>query len=583
MKQADLGLSLTTKRTRKREFLDEMNRVVPWAELVALVSPFAPDGKKGRPPFSVATMLRIHFMQQWFGLSDQVPLYREFAGLDNWTTRLPDESTILRFRHLLEKHKLAAQMLLLINDMLRDKGLMLRAGTVVDATLIVAPSSTKNASGTRDPEMHQTKKGNQWYFGMKAHIGADAESGLVHTVRGTAANVNDVVEANSLLHGDETDAFGDAGYQGAHKRADAQPGVNWHVAMRPGKRAALDKSSPMGAMVDEVERIKVSIRAKAAMAEAVKLLAGGPQPLYVLGFGALCIGTQIYFSYERTVRVLKWLTLALFAYVAVILSVSVPWKQAIAESFRPWAFMPADVSVKDYAAMVVAVLGTTISPYLFFWQASHEVEDGCRRPGSAELRAHPAYVAEHLSRIKQDTFIGMTFSNVIALSIVIATAVTLNAHGVTNIQTSAQAAEALRPVAGDFAFGVFALGIVGTGLLAVPVLAGSAAFAVSEVFGWKAGFSKGFHEARGFYLIIIAATGIGSAMGFFDVDPIEALVWSAIVNGVISMPIMVVVMMIGQSKKLMGKFTISGRHRFFGWLATLVMGAAAAFMLATSF
>ena len=320
-----------------------------------------------------------------------------------------------------------------------------------------------------------------------------------------------------------------------------------------------------------------------AMAEAVKLLAGGPQPLYVLGFGAICLGTQVYFSYERTVRVLKWLTLALFAYVAVILSVSVPWKQAISESIQPWAYMPKDVSLKDYAAMIVAVLGTTISPYLFFWQASQEVEDSRRRPEAADLRSHPSYVAEHLSRIKQDTFIGMTFSNLIALCIVIATAVTLNAHGITNIQTSAQAAEALRPVAGDFAFAVFALGIVGTGLLAVPVLAGSAAFAVSEVFGWKAGLSKGFHEARGFYLIIIAATGIGTAMGFFDLDPIKALVWSAIVNGVISVPIMVVLMMIGQSPKLMGKFTISGRHRFFGWSATVVMGAAVAFMLVTSF
>ena len=320
-----------------------------------------------------------------------------------------------------------------------------------------------------------------------------------------------------------------------------------------------------------------------AMAEAVKLLVGGPQPLYVLGFGAICIGTQIYFSYERTVRVLKWLTLALFAYVAVILSVSVPWKQAISESIQPWAYMPKDVSLKDYAAMIVAVLGTTISPYLFFWQASQEVEDSRRRPEAAELRSHPSYVAEHLSRIKQDTFIGMTFSNLIALCIVIATAVTLNAHGITNIQTSAQAAEALRPVAGDFAFAVFALGIVGTGLLAVPVLAGSAAFAVSEVFGWKAGLSKGFHEARGFYLIIIAATSIGTAMGFFDVDPIRALVWSAIVNGVISVPIMVVLMLIGQSPTLMGKFTISGRHRFFGWSATVVMGAAVAFMLLTSF
>ncbi len=270
MKQADLGLNLTAKRTRKREFLGEMERVVPWIELVALVAPYAPEGKKGRPPFAVQSMLRIHFMQQWFGLSDpameealhDVPLYREFASLDNWTTRLPDESTILRFRHLLEKHKLAAQMLAVINDMLRDKGLMLRAGTVVDATLIAAPSSTKNASGQRDPEMHQTKKGNQWYFGMKAHIGADAESGLVHTVRGTAANVCDVVEANALLHGDEADAFGDAGYQGVHKRADATPGVDWHVAMRPGKRRALDKSRPLDALTDEVERIKASIRAK---------------------------------------------------------------------------------------------------------------------------------------------------------------------------------------------------------------------------------------------------------------------------------------------------------------------------------
>ena len=270
MKQSDLGLNLTAKRTRKREFLDEMNRVVPWAELVALIAPFAPEGNRGRPPFAVETMLRLHFMQQWFGLSDpameealhDVPLYREFAGLDNWLTRLPDESTSLRFRHLLEKHKLAAQFLASINDMLATKGMMLRAGTVVDATLIAAPSSTKNASGQRDPEMHQAKKGNPWYFGMKAHIGADAESGLVHTVRSTAANVNDVVEANSLLHGDESDAFGDAGYQGAHKRPDAAPNTDRHVAMRPGKRARLDKSSPLGAMINEVERIKASIRAK---------------------------------------------------------------------------------------------------------------------------------------------------------------------------------------------------------------------------------------------------------------------------------------------------------------------------------
>jgi NRAMP (natural resistance-associated macrophage protein)-like metal ion transporter len=320
-----------------------------------------------------------------------------------------------------------------------------------------------------------------------------------------------------------------------------------------------------------------------AMGEAVKLLAGGPQALYVLGFGAVCIGTQVYFSYERTVRLLKWLTLALFAYVAVILAVAVPWKQAIVESLEPWSHLPAGESAQDYASIVVAVLGTTISPYLFFWQASQEVEDSHRRPHVRELRQHPEYAAEHLSRIKQDTFVGMTFSNLIALCIVIATAVTLNEHGITNIQTSAQAAEALRPVAGEFAFAVFAMGIIGTGLLAVPVLAGSAAYAVSELFGWRAGLSHGFREARGFYTIIIAATGIGTAMSAFEVDPIRALVWSAIVNGVISVPIMVVLMLIGQSKQLMGSYTISFRHRFFGWAATLVMAVAVAFMLATSF
>jgi Mn2+/Fe2+ NRAMP family transporter len=321
----------------------------------------------------------------------------------------------------------------------------------------------------------------------------------------------------------------------------------------------------------------------AAMAEAVKILVGGPQPLYVVAFGAICIATQVFFSYERTVRVLKWLTLTLFAYVAVVFVVSVPWAQAIDESLRPWAHVPASTSGKEYAAMIVAVLGTTISPYLFFWQATQEVEDCRLRPEGKDLRHHPAYVRKHLRRIKIDTVVGMGFSNLVALCIVVATAVTLNQRGITNIQTSAQAAEALRPVAGDFAFLIFSLGIIGTGLLAVPVLAGSAAYAVSELFGWKAGLSRGFHEARGFYLIIIAATGIGSAMGFFDVDPIKALVLSAIVNGVISVPIMVVLMMIGQSKKLMGRFPISPRHRFFGWTATLVMAAAVVGMFATSF
>jgi NRAMP (natural resistance-associated macrophage protein)-like metal ion transporter len=321
----------------------------------------------------------------------------------------------------------------------------------------------------------------------------------------------------------------------------------------------------------------------AAMAEALKLIVGGPQPLYVLAFGAVCIATQVFFSYERTVRILKWLTLTLFAYVAVVLAVHVPWRRAMVESAQPWAFLPAGTTGKDYAAMVVAVLGTTISPYLFFWQATQEVEDGRRRPEAHALRHHKAYASEHLSRIKADTIVGMGVSNLVALCIVVATAVTLNGNGVTNIQTAAQAAEALRPVAGELAFLIFGLGIVGTGLLAVPVLAGSAAYAVSELFGWKSGLSRGFHEARGFYSIIIAATGIGSLMGYFDVDPIKALVLSAIVNGVISVPIMVVLMMIGQSKRLMGHFTISARHRVFGWAATGVMAGAVLVMIATAF
>ena len=276
MKQMSLGGSgfeRKTKRTRKREFLDEMNLVVPWAELVSLIAPHAPapGAKGGRPPFAVEAMLRIHFLQQWFNLSDpameealyDMALFREFVGLDAGEYNLPDESTILRFRHLLEAHNLSSQILATVNATLAAKGLLLKSGTVVDATLIAAPSSTKNSSGERDPEMHQTKKGNQWHFGMKAHIGVDADSGLVHTVVGTAANVNDVTQAHALVHGAETDVFADAGYQGVGKRDETQEiNVNWHVAMRPGKRKVLDKSTPMGAILDQLERAKASIRAK---------------------------------------------------------------------------------------------------------------------------------------------------------------------------------------------------------------------------------------------------------------------------------------------------------------------------------
>jgi transposase, IS5 family len=269
MAQLCLGLDLSTKRTRKREFLDEMRRIVPWSSLTALIEPHYPRGKTGRPPFPIATMLQIHFMQQWFGLSDpameealyDVPLYREFAGLDEGMARLPDESTILRFRHLLETHGLAAQMFTLVNEILSEKGLMLEAGSAVDATLICAPSSTKNGSGKRNPEMHQTKKGNQWYFGMKAHVDVDAESGLVHTVIGTAANVHDINEAEALLHGQETDVYADAGYQGIEKRCQANP-VRWHVAKRPGRRRQLDLNDRLEAIFDRIERLKAGIRAK---------------------------------------------------------------------------------------------------------------------------------------------------------------------------------------------------------------------------------------------------------------------------------------------------------------------------------
>lgn len=263
-----VGFELATKRTRKREFLDEMNLIVPWLELVALIQPHAPLGKTGRPAFAVETMLRIHFMQQWFGLSDpameealhDVPLYCQFAQLDPGMTRLPDESTILRFRHLLEMHGLSLAIMSTINATLARKGLLLKMGTVVDATLIAAPSSTKNKKGERDPEMHQTKKGNQWHFGMKAHIGVDAESGLVHSVIGTAANVHDVTQGHGLLHGQESVVFGDAGYQGADKRPDAT-GVEWLVAMRPSKRRTL-KGTSLGDLLDQVEKLKASVRAK---------------------------------------------------------------------------------------------------------------------------------------------------------------------------------------------------------------------------------------------------------------------------------------------------------------------------------
>jgi IS5 family transposase len=267
--QHSLGFSLSVRKTRKAIFLEQMDRAVPWSRLVDLMAPHYPAGRTGRPPFALETMLRTHFLQQWFNLSDpameeaffDTPLYREFVGLaDN--ARLPDESTILRFRHRLEQHGLGVKILAEVTAILLERGLMLKEGSAVDATLIAAPSSTKNKDKARDPEMHSSQKGNQWYFGMKAHIGVDAASGLVHTVRCTSGNEHDITQSHRLLHGHEKVVWADAGYQGVEKRPGADPSVTWHVAMRPGKRKALKHAGEMGELLDKAEKFKAGIRAK---------------------------------------------------------------------------------------------------------------------------------------------------------------------------------------------------------------------------------------------------------------------------------------------------------------------------------
>ena len=273
MTQSNFGFDPVHKKTRKEIFLEEMNRVVPWATLVGIIQPHARGAHQalgGRPPFAVETMLRIHCLQLWWNLSDPAmeeemherPLYREFAGLAG-SPRIPDETTILRFRHLLEKHDLAAQVMTTINAGLAQQGLMLKTGTIVDATIIAAPSSTKNKDRERDPEMHQVKKGNEWHFGMRAHIGVDAESGLVHTVVGTAANVSEVTQAVALLHGEEDVVFGDAGYRGIDKREEAKDlDVTWHIAMPPSKRRALNPTNKRERLLEKAEKLKASVRAK---------------------------------------------------------------------------------------------------------------------------------------------------------------------------------------------------------------------------------------------------------------------------------------------------------------------------------
>ena len=268
----DYEQSTAKKQTIREKFLSEMDQVVPWQALTDLIEPYDPKtgSKGGRPPYPLATMLRIHLMQQWYSLSDpamedaliEVPVMRRFAGIDWIGERIPDETTILAFRHLLEKHELGQRIFDTVKAHLKAKGMAMKQGTIIDATLIAAPSSTKNKQGERDPEMHQTKKGNQWYHGMKVHIGVDAESGLIHSVETTAANVHDLTPAAELLHGEETVVYADAGYQGIAKRPEMKgKAIDFRVAMRPGQRRVLPES-PEGRLRDLMVTAKAHFRAK---------------------------------------------------------------------------------------------------------------------------------------------------------------------------------------------------------------------------------------------------------------------------------------------------------------------------------
>ncbi len=314
----------------------------------------------------------------------------------------------------------------------------------------------------------------------------------------------------------------------------------------------------------------------AAMGEALRLLVGGGQHGHAIVFGLLSLALQVYMPYQRYVRVLKWLTLALLAYVAVVFMVHVPWDQVLWQALLPRISLRA-----DFITVVVAVFGTTISPYLFFWQASQEVEELRADPKAAALFHSPAQARKHLRRIKIDTYVGMGFSNLVAFFIILAAAVTLNTAGVTNIETAAQAAEALRPIAGEFTFVVFALGIIGTGMLAVPVLAGAAAYAVVESFDWPQGLDRKWIEAKEFYIVIAFATLGGTMLDFTPIDPIKALFWSAVINGVISVPIMAVMMVLASQPKIMGPFVVTSQLKILGWLATAVMFTAVMAMLVT--
>ena len=316
----------------------------------------------------------------------------------------------------------------------------------------------------------------------------------------------------------------------------------------------------------------------AAMAEALRLLLGGSAHVYAVTFGLFCLLLQVFLPYRRYVSWLKWLTLALLAYVGVAFSLKVDWGELAEGVLRPT--LPPGANWHDFVLLIVAVFGTTISPYLFFWQAAQEMEDV-----SSDAPHTAAEVRRHLRRIKIDTITGMTFSNLIAFFIILSTAATLHAAGVTDIQTSAQAAEALRPIAGELTFVLFGLGIIGTGLLAVPVLAGSAAYAVAELAGWSSGLSLVLRmdsdEGRGFYGVIAAATIGGVILCFTPSDPMKELFWAAVLNGVIAVPIMAVMMLLATNKRAMGGHVIGPRLRWLGWIATAAMAATVVALFAT--
>ncbi|HEX9461880.1 MAG TPA: divalent metal cation transporter [Alphaproteobacteria bacterium] len=314
-----------------------------------------------------------------------------------------------------------------------------------------------------------------------------------------------------------------------------------------------------------------------AMGSALKLMIGGSTHLYAVLFGAMCALLQIFIPYRRYADVLKWLTLSLFAYVAVAFVVHVPWGEVV------WlALIPGLGAGPDAVVAVVAVFGTTISPYLFFWQAGQEVEEIHDQPGNRALRRQLKRAPATLLRIRVDTYVGMAFSNLIGFFIIVAAGATLHANGIMDIQTSAQAAEALRPIAGPLASTVFAIGIIGTGLLAVPILAGSGAYAVGEALEWRVGLGRPPRKARAFYATIAVATGIGVIINFTDVDPIKALFWCAVLNGVVAVPLMIVMMDMVRRPRVMGKLTAPPVLLAVGWLATVVMAIIVGAMFVTA-